>query len=70
VNDAAEARSAVRAGPELARRKGLADDARLEVSEMAETTTAAETGTTEWVEEFVERWLVAFNSGQPERSSS
>jgi steroid delta-isomerase-like uncharacterized protein len=34
---------------------------------MAETTTAAATGTTEWVEEFVERWLVAFNSGQPER---
>jgi steroid delta-isomerase-like uncharacterized protein len=34
---------------------------------MAETTTAAETGTTEWVEEFVERWLAAFNSGQPEQ---
>jgi steroid delta-isomerase-like uncharacterized protein len=34
---------------------------------MAETTTAAETGATEWVEEFVERWLAAVNSGQPER---
>ena len=34
---------------------------------MAETTTAAETVTTEWVEEFVERWLAAWNSRQPER---
>ncbi len=34
---------------------------------MAETTTAAETVTAEWVEEFVERWLVAWNSHQPER---
>jgi steroid delta-isomerase-like uncharacterized protein len=35
--------------------------------EMAETTTAAESVTREWVEEFVERWLAAFNSRQPER---
>jgi steroid delta-isomerase-like uncharacterized protein len=34
---------------------------------MAETTTAAETVTSEWVEEFVERWLAAWNSRQPER---
>ena len=33
---------------------------------MAETTTAAETVTTEWVEEFVERWVAAWNSHQPE----
>jgi steroid delta-isomerase-like uncharacterized protein len=34
---------------------------------MAETTTAAETVTSEWVEEFVERWVSAWNSHQPER---
>jgi steroid delta-isomerase-like uncharacterized protein len=34
---------------------------------MAETTTTAETVTSEWVEEFVERWLAAWNSRQPER---
>jgi steroid delta-isomerase-like uncharacterized protein len=34
---------------------------------MTEATTAAATGTTEWVEEFVERWLAAWNSRQPER---
>jgi steroid delta-isomerase-like uncharacterized protein len=33
---------------------------------MAETTTAAELGT-EWVAEFVERWVAAWSSGQPER---
>jgi steroid delta-isomerase-like uncharacterized protein len=33
----------------------------------AETTTAAESGTREWVEEFVERWLAAWNGHQPER---
>ena len=37
---------------------------------MAETTTAAETVTTEWVEEFVERWLAAWNSRQPELAGS
>jgi steroid delta-isomerase-like uncharacterized protein len=34
---------------------------------MAETTTAAETVTSEWVEEFGERWWAAWNSRQPER---
>ncbi|MGH7856397.1 MAG: ester cyclase [Candidatus Binatia bacterium] len=34
---------------------------------MAETTTSAGTVTSEWVEEFVERWLAAWNSHQPER---
>ena len=34
---------------------------------MAETTTAADTVTTEWVEEFVDRWISAWNSQQPER---
>jgi steroid delta-isomerase-like uncharacterized protein len=34
---------------------------------MAETTTAGETVSAEWVEEFVERWLAAWNSRQPER---
>jgi steroid delta-isomerase-like uncharacterized protein len=34
---------------------------------MAETTTAAETVTTEWVEEFVDQWIAAWNSHQPER---
>ena len=34
---------------------------------MAATTTAAETVTTEWVEEFVDRWIAAWNSHQPER---
>ena len=34
---------------------------------MAETTTSAETLTTEWVEEFTDQWLAAWNSNQPER---
>ena len=34
---------------------------------MAETTTAAEIVTTQWVEEFVERWLTAWNTRRPER---
>jgi steroid delta-isomerase-like uncharacterized protein len=34
---------------------------------MAETTTAGETHTTEWVEEFVDRWIAGWNSYQPER---
>jgi steroid delta-isomerase-like uncharacterized protein len=34
---------------------------------MAETTTAAETLTSEWVEEFVEQWIAAWNSRRPER---
>jgi steroid delta-isomerase-like uncharacterized protein len=34
---------------------------------MAETTTAADSVTTEWVEEFVDRWIAAWNSYQPER---
>jgi hypothetical protein len=34
---------------------------------MAETTTAAETVATEWVEEFVERWFAAWNSHDVER---
>jgi steroid delta-isomerase-like uncharacterized protein len=43
------------------------DDEKPQVNEMAKTTTEAGAGTTDWVEEFVERWLTAFNSGQPER---
>ena len=34
---------------------------------MARSTTAAETVSSEWVEEFVERWLAAWNSRHPER---
>jgi steroid delta-isomerase-like uncharacterized protein len=34
---------------------------------MAETTTAAETVNSEWVEGFVARWLAAFNSHEPDR---
>jgi steroid delta-isomerase-like uncharacterized protein len=34
---------------------------------MAETTTAATTVTTEWVEQFAERWIAAWNSHQPDR---
>jgi steroid delta-isomerase-like uncharacterized protein len=34
---------------------------------MAETTTAAETVSIEWVEEFADRWIAAWNSHQPER---
>ena len=34
---------------------------------MAETTTAAEIVSIEWVEEFADRWIAAWNSHQPER---
>ena len=35
--------------------------------DMAASTTAAQTVTSEWVEEFVDQWIAAWNSHQPER---